>query len=372
MSFLALMARNLRARRVRVGLSAFAVAVGVMTVVTIGIVTSSLRTTAVSILQTGTADFEVAQKNVSDILYSNLDPAKVERIAQFPGVDQAVGVLVAVAKLGPRAPLFLEIGVPANQLRAFGVLVTAGSIFDAAATDQVMLGWRAALTLDKSVGNAISIDGQDYRITGTFSTGQVFADSGAMFPLPALQASESKPGDVTLVAVRAKPGVHIDTLRKQIEASMPEVATVRTEAEFGLVDRNLVLISAADRGATIMALLIGGVIVLNTMLLSFFERTREFGVLRAIGWSRRRLFSLVIGEALLISVIGAAVGVGLSFAATAVLQHVSSLRGVLKPTYAAGIFARALYIAAGVALIGAMYPATRAALLAPQEALRRE
>ena len=371
MSFLSLMLRNLRARRIRVGLSAVAVAVGVMTVVTIGIVTSSLRSTAVSILSTGKADFTVAQRNVSDILYSNLDPAKVARIRAFPGVRNAVGVLVAVAKI-PGAPLFLQLGVPADELGKFGVLITEGHPYSPASTTQIMLGWRASETLQKNVGDLLTIDSTTYQVAGIFNTGQVYADSGAMLPLSTLQSSENKPGDVTLVVVQAAQGFPIDPLRKNIERAMPEVATVRTESEFGNVDRNLVLISAADRGATIMALLIGGVIVLNTMLLSFFERTREFGVLRALGWSRRRLFSLVVGEAALISVIGAAVGVGLSFLATAILQHLASLRGILHPAYSPGIFARALVIAAGVALIGALYPASRAALLSPQDAIRRE
>src|SRR5947209_357001 len=110
------MVRNLRARRVRSGLSAFAVAVGIMTVVTIGVVTSSLRSSAVSILKTGKADFIVAQRNASDILYSDLDPEKVSRVNAFPGVADAIGLLVATTKL-PGAPLFLEIGVPADQLQ---------------------------------------------------------------------------------------------------------------------------------------------------------------------------------------------------------------------------------------------------------------
>lgn len=371
MSFLSLMLRNLRARRIRVSLSGVAVAVGVMTVVTIGIVTSSLRSTAVSILSTGKADFTVAQRSVSDILYSNIDPAKVARIKSFPGVKDAVGVLVAAVKI-PGAPLFLELGVPADQLDRFGVLITAGRAYAQDSTTQILLGWRASETLQKNVGDTVDLGGTTYQVAGIFNTGQVYADSGAMLALSTLQSSENKPGDVTLVVVQTDSGVPIDPLRKRIEAAMPEVATVRTESEFGNVDRNLVLISAADKGATIMALLIGGIVVLNTMLLSFFERTREFGVLRAIGWSRRRLFSLVVGEALLISVIGAGVGVGLSFLATEILKHLSTLRGILHPSYTPGIFGRALGIAAGVALIGALYPASRAALLSPQDAIRRE
>ena len=72
-------------------------------------------------------------------------------------------------------------------------------------------------------------------------------------------------------------------------------------------------LQAAVNGSTVLAILIGAVIVGNTMLLSLFERTGEFGLLRAIGWTRRRTVSLLLGESLLLAVLGAAIGVGLSF-----------------------------------------------------------
>lgn len=68
----------------------------------------------------------------------------------------------------------------------------------------------------------------------------------------------------------------------------PELTTVRTAALFGQADRNLVLFGAANTGSTVLAILIGAVIVMNTMLLSFVDRTREFGILRAVGWTRRK------------------------------------------------------------------------------------
>jgi putative ABC transport system permease protein len=147
---------------------------------------------------------------------------------------------------------------------------------------------------------------------------------------------------------------------------------VQTASEFGRADRNLQLISAADKAATIVVLSVGALIVTNSMMLSFLERTREFGVLRAIGWSRRRVMVLVVGEAMFISLIGAALGVGISFGATSVLERLSSLRGILDPSYTPGVFLRALYTAAGIGFFGALYPAMRAALVAPLEALRHE
>ena len=221
-------------------------------------------------------------------------------------------------------------------------------------------------------GDPINIDGIDFRVVGIFSTGQVYGDSASMLPLTALQSRERKPGDVTLVFVKAKQGANLDIVRARLEKQSPELATVRTESEFGRIDRNLELISAANIGISIIALVIGAIGVMNTMVMSVFERTREFGVLRAVGWTRARVLALVLGESLLISLGGAAVGVGAGFVAVRFIQRVPELVGVFQPDYTAGVFGRALGIAVGMAFAGALYPAIRAATLKPLEALRHE
>ncbi|MBF6600710.1 MAG: ABC transporter permease [Dehalococcoidia bacterium] len=372
MSFLSLVVRNVMTRRVRAGLTGLAVAIAIMTVVALGVLTHSLRRTAVSVLRTGTADFTVAQKGVSDVLYSNLDEGQVNTLRSYPQVDSVVGVLVAAVKLDANHPFFLELGIQPNELAPFGVQILRGQAYSPTATDQVMLGWRASSDLQKGVGDTINIDGNNFRVVGIFSTGQVFGDSASMLPLPALQGYERKPGAVTLAFVKTKPGANIAALRKRIEKDSPEMATVKTESDFGRVDRNLSLISAANVGITILALVIGAIGVMNTMVMSVFERTREFGVLRAVGWTRARLIALVMSEALLISLVGAAVGVALGFIAIKGIQRVPALVGVFQPNYPAGIFGRALGLAVGMAFVGALYPAIRAALLVPMDALRHE
>ena len=76
---------------------------------------------------------------------------------------------------------------------------------------------------------------------------------------------------------------------------------------------------------------VGAIVVANAMLLSLVERYREFGVLRAIGWSRRRLFALIFGEAAIIAFIGTCIGVGLAFVGVWVLKDLPDLAGILKP-----------------------------------------
>ena len=375
MSFLGLLARSLWTRKIRTLLTSFAVAIGVMTVVTLGVVTHSLADTAAGVLRAGRADFAVAQAGVSDLLTSTVTERQVASLRKYPQVDHAVGALIAVDHLDDEHPLFIELGVPADELDGFGVEMLRGRPFAPAAVDEVMLGWRAAEDLGKDLGDRINLDGDDYTITGVYRVGQSTGDSSAMLPLSTLQARQRVAGTVTLAFVDAKPGTtkaELAALRARVERDHPNLATVKSPSEFGRVDRSLQLLSAADRGATILAVVIGTILVANTMMLSFFERTREFGVMRAVGWGRWRIMVLVVAETLTISFVGAALGVALSFLVTSGLQHVSSLVGYLDPQYDARIFWRAFYTAAGIGFLGAIYPSARAALIKPLEALRHE
>jgi putative ABC transport system permease protein len=372
MYFLSLVARNVFTRKVRAALTAVAIAISIATVTTMGVLTFSLRETAISVLQTGKADFSIGQKGVSDVIYSSMDESDLEALRGYEGVRSSVGVLVAPVALDKDHPFFLQLGVPPEQLADFGVQIVVGQAYDANAGDQVLLGYRTAREFRKTVGDQMDIDGNLFRIVGIYSTGQVFGDQAVMMPLHPLQARERKPGTITLAFVRVAPGTNIEALRKQIEADRPELATVRTESDFGRVDRNLQLISAANIGVTVLALAVGAVTVMNTMMLSIFERTREFGVLRAIGWARSRVLFSVLLEAVLLSLVGASVGVAVGFAAIQALQRAPDLVGVFQPQYPATVFMRALAVTFAMALLGAIYPALRAALLSPLEAIRHE
>lgn len=372
MKFFELILRNVRIKPVRTALTALAVSIGVGAGVTIGIVTHSLRATAVQILQVGRADFSVSQDGVSDVLNSAIDEAEVDQLRTVPGVASVIGVYVSPVELDADNPFFLRIGIDPASMEEFGVRTVEGRAFTATAPDEIMLGYRAARNLGKQVGDTLTIEDDMFRIVGIFATDQPFGDAASMLPLVTLQALQRQPGNVTLGFVRTRPGTDIDATRAAIEAEFPQLVTVRSAEEFGRADRNLALLTAADDAATIVALAFGVIIVTNTMLLTFTERTREFGVLRAIGWSRRRVLVMVIGETLVISLAGAALGVGLSFFAVQVLGQLDTLRGVLDPDYTAAVFARALATAVGIGFLGAIYPALRAALLAPLEALRRE
>ena len=372
MSFAGLILHNVMARKVRLALTALAVAIGVLTVVALGVVTHSLEESDLALMQTGQADFTIAQEGVADLLSSSIDAASLARVRTEPGVAGVTGVLIGTERLNRANPLFLEIGIDPADLAAFGVTVVDGQPFAAAATNQLMLGWRAAANLGLHAGDTLKLASATYRITGIYSTGQALGDTGAMLPLAWFQTAQRQPAQYTLLFVRITPGTSVTAVQARIDRDFPQLVAIRTLEQFGRADRSLSLILAADKGATVLAVIIGAIVVMSAMTMSFIERTREFGVLSALGWSRRRVGAMIMSEAFLIGLVGTAGGLALSVLAVLGVEQLPSLAGVLHPVYTADIFGRALQVAAAMVLLGGLAPAIRAALARPLEALRHE
>ena len=353
MTFAGLVTHNVWSKKLRSVFTAIAVAIGVMTVVALGIVTESVKTTAAAVLKTGSADFTVAQRGSSQILFSSLTREQLQRIGRVPGVASVVGVLLDTEKLNADNPLFIEIGIQPQDLGPFGVRVLAGRPFGASASGEMMLGWHIAQDLGVRPGDTIHVAGGTKTVTGLFTTGNTFGDSAGMFPAVPFQAYERQPGGSSLAFVKVDKHANLHTVAARVEHDNPSLTTITTASEFGRADQSYRLITAANTGATIVAVVIGAVIVMNTMLLSLVERTREFGILRAIGWSRARIVSMVLSEALTISLLGAAIGVGFAVGLVALLASLPSLSGILRPSYPPASFLRALVTAATVAFLGA-------------------
>ena len=217
MTFLGLLAHNVWRRRLRAAVTAAAVAIGVTAVLALGVLTTSLRDTAVAVLQIGKADFSVSEKGASDVLYSSISLQELQRIRATKGVQSTIGAYVHTGNLGAKHPFFLEIGLAPADQATYGVKVVAGRSYTQTARREMMLGWRAAQTFGVNVGAMFNVEGTRFRVVGIFSTNNPIGDAGGMFSDTTLQAEHSLPGVYTLAFVQVQPGVRISTVRKAIE-----------------------------------------------------------------------------------------------------------------------------------------------------------
>jgi putative ABC transport system permease protein len=166
--------------------------------------------------------------------------------------------------------------------------------------------------------------------------------------------------DVTRVALRTrfhtKPG----------EADNFDSLT--PDAIRGFIDQVLGMISAVVVPVTCISLVVGGIVIMNIMLVSVTERTREIGIRKSLGARSTDVMSQILIEAILLASVGGALGVGLGAIATLVLSRVFDL--TLHITV--GYVTLALVVSGLVGVISGWYPAARASKLDPVEALRAE
>jgi len=370
MTFAGLIVKNLLRQRVRTLLTVLGISVGITTVVALGVVTEGMKQTSGDLIRTGGADFMVAQDGASDFSFSTVPESDWARIARRPDVASAFGVLYNFASV-PGNAYFPEMGVRPDQLAGIIGKPETGRLLSGA-PNEVVLGAGAASTLDASVGDTVDLGGRPRRVTGIFRSSSTYENNGGYMPLETVQRIASKPGVVTAVYVKVAPGADSVQVAATIERDEPTLASIASVADYGKVDQGVAIMDAVELAITLLAVGIGAIGVTNTMVMSVFERTREIGILRAVGWSRRRILGTVIGESVALCALAAVIGVLLGVAASRAIMLVPSISSLLSPVYAPDVFVRAVVIALVVGLAGAAYPALRATRLTPMEALRHE
>lgn len=371
MSFSLLILKNLLRQRTRTALTVLGISIGITTVVALGVVVGGIKAASGEIITAGGADFMVGQKGAADLSFSIVTTQEWEGIAAVPGVERATGVVLYIKRVGAN-PFFVTVGVRPDQLAETPLNLVTGDRLSVGATGEVMLGTRAASDLGVSVGGTVTIDDRTFRVVGIYQTGNVWQDSGAYAPLAVVQGMAGRQDVVTIVYVTVASGEEPAVVAQTIEDAFPQLTAIAEVEDYGEVDQGIQLIDAANLAISLLAVGIGAIGVTNTMVMAVFERTREIGILRAVGWRGSRILRLILGESLVLCAIAAAVGTLLGVLATRALLLVDAIGRLLEPKYDVAIFVRALLIAVVVAVVGAAYPAVRAVRLTPLEALRHE
>jgi putative ABC transport system permease protein len=323
-------------------------------------IAAGTKRTASDLIHLGRADFGLFQSGVSDATRSLLPGSLEGRVAADAGVAKTAGIFLLVTDVNGKASS-LVFGLVPGEFPAQRLTLVAGTR-------------RGALVGDRfgaKVGETLRIGRRTFRVAGTYHSGDRFEDEGVVLPLPVVQRLANRPGEVTTIAVTVKLGRRPPVVARALERRFGITAVVEP-GQAVKVDTSSRLIIDVGWVISVLALIVGGIGVTNTMAMSVFERVREIGILRAVGWPGRRIAALIVSEALGISIVALALGFGVGVLAAHLFTARTGLSALVSPDFTAGVFGWGLAFALGVGLAGAVYPAWRALRLSPIEALRRE
>jgi len=218
------------------------------------------------------------------------------------------------------------------------------------------------------VGSTLSLfGGKPYRITGIYSPE---AEARVKMSLAAMQDALEAPGKCSYILVKAREGVDPLAVVQRIEAN-PSTQGNKIQLTRDIItniERQIPYLGVFLRALVGLSAIVSALVVMLAMYTTITERTREIGVLKALGASRGYIVGVIEKEAALISVLGVAAGFLVSFAAAFLIQRFSGL--IFEYSWTWALTALLIGLAGGV--LGALYPAVRAANLDPVSALSYE
>lgn len=370
MSFIKLIAKNPFRNRSRLALAVIGIAIGIATIVALGMVTEGLKLSVEEQLKTGGADLVVMKNTTSESASGSysINDKRVGEISKMDGVKQAAGVYTSSRAVeGNQLGLA---GISSKDLNMLGAKMLQGSAYSDD-KNEIILGKLAAEKLKKKVGDTVTFNGNKYTITGIFETGNKELDSIGSLSLKKLQTMDENEGKVDMIYVKINNGADLKTVSQSVENAYPgELTTIASLEDFQKADDSLQMVETASMAISLLAIIIGGIGIINTMIMSVFERTREIGVLKAVGWKSRRILTMILGESIVLTILAGIVGIIIGVIGIEVIINLSETP--LSLVFTPALALKALGIAVIVGIIGGLYPAIRASRLPPTEALRYE
>lgn len=311
----------------------------------------------------------VVRKSSGGLVAQPFDETVVARIRNIPGVAAAAGLLGEVLSV-EEVPLMVITGREWGSFIWESLEVVAGRLPGGPEENAVVLGTIAAETLGKKPGDKITIEVEEFTVVGIVDGKAVVENGGIIMALPELQNLMQKPGLVTFVNIRLRPDAgDPKVVAKKIEEELPGLRVEIAEDVFAQND-SIKTFQAMNWGTSAVAMLVGTFGVMNTMLMSVFERTREIGILIALGWRRSRILRMVLWESIALCAVAGLLGILFGIGMLKVLAMTPWIHGRLEPYVGWDLSGIAFAMAVAVGLASGLYPALHCTKINPSLAIR--
>jgi putative ABC transport system permease protein len=370
--------RNMTRRKTRTGLTVFGIVIGVFALTVMGAMAEyfNIMLDGAERLTNRNIQINVATRSADDRFTSTT-------IQQLRRVDGVKDVVKSLGGILSDESVNVSFGPP-DQVYAIeprfipdmfsGLTLRAGRWLDDSDTRATVVGSRVASSKNLTVGSTLTWRKNDYLVVGVVAETNTFPDGFAVMPFETvrrdLKFGPQVIGGLTVVPL---PGVNPEELAARINREVPRVKAKAPKEAVAEIRQALATFNAIMIGGSLMAAIVGGLAVVNTMIMSVNERTREIGIKKAIGAENITIVREFLTEAALIGLIGGLGGLWFGWTIATLLNNTvgSTLGGQIwqvTPRLAIQVltFAIVLGTTAGV------YPAWFASRLQPVQALRAE
>jgi ABC-type antimicrobial peptide transport system permease subunit len=360
--------RALARRRGRTYLTITGLSIAVASIVMLGSLADGFIVEFNRLMASADVDLVARQKDISDTSYSAIGEKIGRQIAAMPGIQSVSGIVFSAVTMD-NLPFMLIFGYAPYEPAINHFKIVEGRGLQG--NREVIAGHKTLEALKAKVGDVIRLGQIGFRIVGVYETGVTYEESAAVVSLRDGQELAGKPRQVTMYGIKVNDPQQAETIRKQLEAAVPEI-TVSMSSQFAENMPDMKSMYAMMFGITLLAIIVGGISMMNTMIMSIYERTREIGTLRAVGWRRRGVLWMVVKESIVLSALGTVTGFVSALAMNWLMQFIPLWGSFIIIVVSPSLLILTVIVALALGAIGGLYPAWRAANLSPVEALRYE
>ncbi len=373
MSLFRLAFRNILRRRLRTALTLCGVAVGIAAFVSLVGFSNSFEDEWLKLYRSAGTDLTIVRGNSVN---TSISEDVAEKLRGLPDIAAVVPIVLNVTDMTPEINAVIY-GWLENSYELDPLVILQGRRFRGDAAE-IMLGEVLAESLGKKVGDRVEIQGSSFEVTAIFRGVSAFETGGALMPLRQLQRISDLGQNVTAFHVQFRRNTTAESeearmqrVRNQIQSMLPGVKAVAA-AEMARSNQVVVLARAMAWGTSMIALLVAALGIANTMAMSVFERTKEIGILRALGWKCQRVMRLILVESAILGLVGGVLGIVAGWGALRLLASIRVTANIAQPSIPLMHSLEALAAALLIGVASGFLPAYRGAKLSPVEALRHD
>ncbi len=376
---------SLRHRPLRTGLTALGIAVAIASTVVFMSIGEGLRKAFADQLAGLGPELQVSYGDAGDDLFPtapDLPDEYVQRLrddAGTFGLSSVTPVLLWLRGGLSVTQSFVFEGLPTDFPldRVFsGAKITEGRSLTPADEGELVavVGSSVATRAGLELGDTLRLNPEaSFEIVGVVASDAGLLDNLIVVPFTSLRSAMGVTDRISAIMLKLDRPEQAQDVAARIEAAYPELGVQTQAGALSIVQDSLRISDFVRLGISLIALVVGAIAVANTMMMSVFERTREFGVIRAVGAKPSFLFSLVVLESVLLSLLGAVVGVALGALGAGLVNHIANdYIGLSLAAVTPRLVAFAVLVAATTGLLAGLLPAGRAARVPIAVAVARE
>ncbi len=380
--------RNIARRRLRTSLTVLGIVIGVFALTVLGSMAEKFSLLADGAGTLFRGRIVVVDKSAPNGAFTSFQPVNATlatTVAAVPGVAAAYPALEIL--LDPNVAFALDFpqvlsGVDPTNGRwdSLKLSLAVGRPIAPGEMDTAVIGADVAEQKDLRVGSTFTARDRTFTVVGILDRVLSVTDKYVFVPLPTLQAIylaslptalQAKVDELAtrIEAIPADPR-SADLLALRISAAVPELRAIPPSIILGQLSQVGALFSLVTLGAALIAILVGGLSVANTMVMAVTERVREIGIKKAVGATTGAILREYIMESAILGLLGGLIGVAAGAAFVSVVNSLTAGQGTtifaLTPRLAIG----AVLASGLLGVVAGLYPAIRAARLDPVRALR--